>query len=395
MARALVISVGTGVGGTEDSVESLTHALSLSIEDSSPDLVVFIVSAQSKEIVLPHIKISQPSARMEEVVLDKVDDLQTIFNQLNPVISRLRDEYSSLYIDFTSGTKAMTSSLVMLAVLHEANRLSNVVGERANGLVQKGTETIHKVSPIFATAEHRLRTAVNHFNSLQFNASLQTLSELRDRTSDRAIVQKIEDMETLAMAYKEWDLFNHEAALTILQNVKHDSVNENKRFLNMLVKAEDKTPFYVADLLSNAKRRGKVEAKYDDAVARLYRVIELLAQHQLKEAHGLDSSNLPVERLPRTLQVRWIEASESSHIKIGLQRCYELLEELGDPYGAMYRDSQLRDLLTRRNMSILAHGLQPIGQESYCKLFRKVYSNALKTIPKLEKLMKDSTFSLL
>jgi len=392
MTRALVLSVGTGVGGTEESITSLAHALCFSIEDSNPDRIVFVVSPQSRETVLPRIKAGIPDINSEEVVLDRVDDLQAIFNQLNPVIGRLRREHSSLCIDFTSGTKAMTSSLVMLAVLHEANTLSNVVGKRENGLVQRGTETIHRVSPIFAAAEHRLQSAASHFNSLQFNAALQTLGELRKRTSDREIIMRVEELEALATAYKTWDLFDHEAAHMALRPVKNPSTGGNKRFLGRLASAEDKTPFYVADLLSNAKRRGMVEAKYDDAVARLYRVVELLAQHRLREAHGLDSSDMPVDKLPRKLQLRWPEASEADHIKIGLQRCYELLEELGDPFGAHIRDRQLRDLLSRRNTSILAHGLQPIGKDAYMKLYKKVYGNALKIIPMLDELVADSTF---
>jgi len=392
MTRALVLSVGTGVGGTEESISSLAHALSFSIEDSNPDLVVYIVSPQSRETVLPRIKAEIPEIKSMEVVLDTVDDLQAIFNQLNPTIKRLRKEHSSLYIDFTSGTKAMTSSLVMLAVLYEANTLSNVVGIRANGLVQRGTETIHKVSPIFATAEHRLQTAASHFNNLQFNAAFQTLRDLRSRTSDRAIIERVEELEALATAYKTWDLFDHEAAQKELMQVKATTVNANKRFLGRLTSAEDKTPFYVADLLSNARRRGEVEAKYDDAVARLYRVIELLAQHRLREAHGLDSSDVPIERLPGKLRLRWPEALETDHIKIGLQRCYELLKELGDPFGAFINDRRLKNLLSRRNASILAHGLQPIGVDAYEKLYKKVYSKALSIIPMLDELVADSTF---
>ena len=49
--------------------------------------------------------------------------------------------------------------------------------------------------------------------------------------------------------------------------------------------------YYLSDLLNNAQRRIK-EQKYDDAVARLYRITELIAQINLFELDLINDYNL-------------------------------------------------------------------------------------------------------
>jgi len=47
----------------------------------------------------------------------------------------------------------------------------------------------------------------------------------------------------------------------------------------------------IADILNNARRRMK-EGKYDDAMARLYRTVELIAQYRLKMKYEIDTSDV-------------------------------------------------------------------------------------------------------
>lgn len=61
----------------------------------------------------------------------------------------------------------------------------------------------------------------------------------------------------------------------------------------------------MVDLLANAKRR-KDEGRIDDAVARLYRAIEVVAQVALKDRHGFKSSEkVPLDRVPEALRPGW------------------------------------------------------------------------------------------
>jgi len=64
-------------------------------------------------------------------------------------------------------------------------------------------------------------------------------------------------------------------------------------------------------------------------------------------------------------------------IKIGLFRDYELLDALGDALGEKFSsDKKVQQLLTRRNSSILAHGIEPMDRESTKGLQSKVMEYA-------------------
>ena len=49
----------------------------------------------------------------------------------------------------------------------------------------------------------------------------------------------------------------------------------------------------LASIINNSKRRGK-ENKFDDAVARLYRSFELIAQIRLLEKYNIDTNRVDI-----------------------------------------------------------------------------------------------------
>jgi CRISPR-associated protein (TIGR02710 family) len=149
--------------------------------------------------------------------------------------------------------------------------------------------------------------------------------------------------------------------------------------------------YLLVDLLNNAMRRGDDERKYDDAVARLYRAMELLAQRQLL-THSIDSSDVKPEDIPAELRQKWESLFEEGSAKIGLAHCYELLTALGDPLGEFYGDEKAKRLLSTRNNSILAHGLHSVNREVYVTLRDLVGRKAEENIPRYAKLLEESKF---
>ncbi len=69
-------------------------------------------------------------------------------------------------------------------------------------------------------------------------------------------------------------------------------LNKNIKALGVLNNPDNqlRCKYILASMLNNARRRAD-ESKYDDAIARLYRSLELIAQIKLKE-YGLKSSEL-------------------------------------------------------------------------------------------------------
>jgi CRISPR-associated protein (TIGR02710 family) len=393
MSRALVISVGTGIGEGEEAMESLSGALAYSINSMNPDKVYFIVSKESSKTTLPMILSKKPLEIYEVNEISSPDDIQSVFREIRPIMEEVRKRHEYVAVDYTSGTKAMTSALAMLGVLYEANVLCNVVGERRKGLVQRGTESLRTVQPIFAIMEKRMQTAIGFFNRCQYDSTLSLLDEIEKSTTELSIINRVNKLKAASKAYSTWDKFNHEEAFEHLVRLKDREFDANKRFLGMLIRAkgEEKGRFYIADLYSNAVRRGDIEGKYDDAVARFYRIIELMAQDRLKSEHGIDTSNVSVDVLPPKLKTEWESRLENGTLSIGLNDSYRLLSALGDVLGDVLQSPRIKDLLSKRNYSILAHGLTPLGYEDYEKLKNETLSIATKYVYDFERLVEDST----
>ncbi|HEY5953785.1 MAG TPA: TIGR02710 family CRISPR-associated CARF protein, partial [Terrimicrobiaceae bacterium] len=127
------------------------------------------------------------------------------------------------------------------------------------------------------------------------------------------------------------------------------------------------------DLLANASRRIQ-ECRYDDAVARLYRAIEALAQVRL-QTHGFaDTAKVPLDQVPEPIRSEWQTRARNGMVSLGLQDDYALLEALGDELGSRFKEKGMADRdkspLVSRNSSILAHGFFPVGEAAARQLFK-------------------------
>jgi CRISPR-associated protein (TIGR02710 family) len=133
------------------------------------------------------------------------------------------------------------------------------------------------------------------------------------------------------------------------------------------------------DLLANAKRR-KNEGRVDDAVARLYRAIEAVAQIALKDRHGFESTEkVPLASVPETLRLEWAARAKGNVVALGLQDAYMLLASLNDPLGEKFRSAALngtKSPLVARNRSILAHGFDRVSANVFDKLWTTALSLA-------------------
>jgi len=394
MGKALVISVGTGVRGTQEALDSLASAIAYSIKNCNADKVFFVVSQESREAILPLIISQIDKDKQYEIIrVRDPDDIQSCYQELSFKFKEIRGRFDFVTVDYTSGTKAMTGTLVILGSLYEADNLTYVAGERHNGIVTKGLEKIRSVRPYFITRERKLLKAISFFNQCRFDACLSIIEEIECGVPDTDWLSFYSNpLKQASLAYSAWDKFNHEDAFNCLKQVKLDAFAQNKAFLGKLLRDEEKEPYYIADIMSNAQRRGEIEGKYDDAVARLYRVMELIGQYQLKKYGIEDTSSVSVEDIPQELKQEWhIEGKVK--IKIALEKDYRFLAAKGDKLGENFlQDKELRNLLSKRNSSILAHGLVSVTENTYYGLKAKTASYASQAVKNLNQLLDMSTF---
>ena len=387
MGIALFMTVGTG-RKTKESIRSLAHGLLSAIGHYNPDQIVFFGSEDSKETVSSlkeqyHEEKKKELADHEFIMITAVDDFNECFEKMRRKIEEYEDY--EIIIDYTSGTKTMTMSAAICSMLYhkKLNLISGVRGK--DGIVILGTENQREQNLYSAYDELLFDKVKDLFNSYRFNEARSTLNEI-------VILEDREAYGKMIDAYDRWDKFNHNAAFEILKDVKDDRVSENKAFLGKLVHKKD-VKLFIVDLINNAARRIE-EAKYDDAVARLYRTIELIAQARLTDMKLIEEGrfkdngvfairlDLLKEKLGGEAVNKYCDGQKDDDlkrgiIKLSLYKSYALLHDLNDDLGVKFdEDDTLQTLLQSRNSSILAHGLRSVEKDVAERLFEKVIEYA-------------------
>ena len=311
-----------------------------------------------------------PDTAWDKLVLEEPDAFSACYMQLHAALGRLAEAHPQwrLIADYTGGTKTMTAALTAVA-LELGWELSLVQGARLDLVkVRNGTECASLVNAAEVRARRQLVEARRLFEVYAYASAMELLGgALRAAPLSPPVQREIQGWVTLCRAFYAWDLFDHQRARQLLEPYQSRCVPQ-WIFLKRLTGPQ---PGYalVWDLLRNAERRAS-RGRYDDAVARLYRALELLAQTRLQTREpALESGHLDLAALPEALRERYAQRRDPTdgRIKLGLREDYELLLALEDPLGMVYQDYQQRllNILQPRNASILAHGMSPITREQW------------------------------
>jgi CRISPR-associated protein (TIGR02710 family) len=307
-------------------------------------------------------------------------------------------------VDFTGGTKCMSAALSLVSRRWPC-AFSYIGGtERTKGgigIVVSGKEkTLFTQNPWNALGYQSIEDACLLFDQHAFAAAASLLEDARKAADDDAVKRLLSTCHQLCDGYGLWDRFRHKDAAQRIANVEKNatdlqamlgsnrseavlrSVKQHRQHLQALAD-EPRSRAMAADLIGNACRR-KHEGRYDDAVARLYRAIESIAQLALAERHEIQSTDdVALDRIPESLRERWAPRAEDGKILLGLQDAYLLLTALEDQTGKAFKKIGLHDPqrspLTARNQSVLAHGFQPVGAAVFDQLW-----NAAMTLGEFE-----------
>nr|MBA4116132.1 hypothetical protein [Rubrobacter sp.] len=127
----------------------------------------------------------------------------------------------------------------------------------------------------------------------------------------------------------------------------------------------------VVDMLENARRRIADQGRHDDGVARLYRTVEMYHQWRLSE-RSINTSEVDWKKVDENARRRFLEETGYAELPLflDLMRARALDHILNDDVPE--DDAVLRDLLQKRNHSILAHGLKPIEGKSALRFLEYV-----------------------
>jgi len=314
--------------------------------------------------------------QFEIVTLQEPDALDDCYAMMRQTLNRLSGEYpgAQLIADYTGGTKTMSAALTLAAV-QAGWHLSLVRGQRTDLIqVADGTEIAGLVNAWDVRAQQQMQEAERLFNDYAYASANEVLSGLqRSYPLSSALQHTSREWIAYCRGFDAWDRFDHARAAHILATVPGEGIDW--RFLKALTGGTRGTGYErVLDLLLNADRRA-ARGRYDDAAARLYRALELLAQTRLRQREPpLDSSDLDLDALPEDIRPRHQRMREIADmqgaepkVRLGLMEDYLLLQALDDPLGQAFSASKgaLLDAIGKRNNSILAHGLIPMTQSDY------------------------------
>lgn len=411
MLKGMVITVGVGGG--------IDHAIVLSIRNSNPDRIVFLVTRQSKAtlnlIKQTARKLNVRLPKYECVEIGNENDAESAYNAAVEAIRKLGKKGinpNEITVDYTTGSKPMSAGALYAAIVEGCTNVVYVTGERdKNGRVVSGTERFLTTVPNRLFARRVRSEAVRLFNTWQFAAAKQIVDEfLQSFPQDKApqLFPDLDSLRKLCIAYHAWDAFNHITAQKAFDDVTKEimeqwspegQIENNKGWVNKLAgklqseKLDDRLcPELLVDLWANALRRIE-ENRFVDAVARLYRLTELIAQFQLWHKHHIDTRNVDMNKVPEGAKANLERfRDEKGRVKISLQTSYELLDAMGDEVGKMGREERLRNALSARNESIAAHGLKPVTEEVAKNLKETIEPILRKVVGNLDKQLEKAKF---
>jgi len=326
----------------------------------------------------------------ETIEVDDPDDVPGCLAAVHEAYRRAfaADPETRILADYTGGTKTMTAALMRLATGRYAasSRLSLVKVQR-NGskAVLEGTEGAWLQETRDLLFDEQWHAALALANGYHYASADTLLTALKQQALPKAMITPLQALSTICRGLDAWDCFDHPEAYRLLvgQGRAMATLLPTLRELRRAAesRSEGSAPGWdlagilpVYDLLLNADRRA-AQGRYDDAVARHYRAIELLAQTRLRAAHGIDASDVDAEKVAAWLAASPERASRGK-IQTGLTEDYAILASLGDPLGVLWaaEEKRLRAGIQRRNASVLAHGLEPIRKDEYPALRDPVWA---------------------
>lgn len=323
---------------------------------------------------LPNIP-TQAGLREEqyEVVRVPADDLDEVFCILRDTIERLSQQFhgARLLADYTGGTKTMTAGLVSAALESNKVELQLVTGSRADLIkVRSGMEAVTQATVERVRLERAMRPYADAWRRFAYAEAYQGLATL-PRPRDQSLAARLALLRDLSRGLDAWDRFEHSPALEILETYR-PRIGANWSSLLAALKrltAQDEAqePARLFDLYRNAQRRA-AQGRYDDAVARIYRLLEWSAQWLLRSRCDINTSDVLPEQVPSRML---LTPNDKGRIQIGLMAAWELLahHRPASPAGAFFRAERnaLLNWLLMRNHSILAHGFRPVAEADWHK----------------------------
>ncbi|RIH89438.1 TIGR02710 family CRISPR-associated CARF protein [Calidithermus roseus] len=375
------------------------------LTEHAPDGVVFIASQTSQVVVAELVREYGGSLRHHTLLLDDPENLTESYRVAQKALHKaLEWEARSVVADLTGGTKPMVAGVV-LALSGRGVTFSYVGGEQRDeaGRVASGSERLRLLEdPTTRYGVREWSDFIQAWNTGQMGAAQAHLQALLRRELSPSEERFYRHLAGVVEGLAAWDRFQHALAHKLLREhleptlavaeawghggkvrVLQELERDLERLERLLERGNAPSFELLADLLANAERRAAA-GRYDDALARLYRAVELAAEADIYARHKL------VLRQPETYPAALADLGSRAGGVLGLKETLSLAFDIDTRSGQsntlaqqLFGDygQRLRELLQRRNSSILAHGTRPVEAADYEALRAYLAEKSLEAAP--------------
>lgn len=400
MGRILVLTVGGSPQPLITSVKTLKPDRVLFVCSRGPKSSVTqvigdgtpceVLQADGKKVRLPNLvtvlDLSGVFNKERDIIQIEADDASDCYRAIVGTIKKCLAEGNEVIADYTGGTKTMSVSLAMAAMDYGVP-LYLTTGSRKDLVKVTQGESTEFVSTHLIDLDRRLDQFLSLFLSrFDYSAAIDQLKGiLKALPLDSESKKKLRRLQNLCGAFEAWDQFQHIEAWSLLEpHMGEPDVRKYGLYLKRIIQSRGEIDDtfdsnvgtkghgleIVEDLVLNAERRA-MQKRYDDAVGRLYRAIELVVQIHLLKRYGIRTGELDPNKLPEHIRPKYEQLRYQhnlNNIRLGLRQSYELLGLWSDdPLEKVYREFQrkLDDVLVTRNNSLFAHGFKPLSSVEY------------------------------
>lgn len=330
------------------------------------------------------------AAEQFEVRTVPADDFDTAYREMYDALNDPQHAGAPRVADYTGGTKTMTAALVVAALDTPGVELRLVAGTRADLLkTRDGTQESIPAAVERVRFHRELNLHLSHWTTHNYAAAAHGIAGMPAPSGAEVRAHRQRAL-ALSRAFEAWDRFDHRGAWELIEPYRAAIGQILSPQITVLKMLADDTQaraeaLRLWDLLLNAERRALAH-RYDDATARLYRLLEWTAQWQLETAKGWRTADLPRE----IAEAEGIAPNARGKYQTGLHGAWTLVAAQVPGIAAdFFRDEgeRMLDHLLRRNHSILAHGKEPLSAGDWNKLWDWTQTRFK---PVLERLLADA-----
>lgn len=359
--------------------------------------VIVLIGTNKVLKYIPYVKNCYNKIYSDEIdlnvlILKNLDDTEYIFDRLKYKIKEFPD--AEIVINYTNGSNKLTAVAMIIAKMYDL-KIQDRQQMEDTGNIRK-----FKVVENKNTTKSVLYFVKKLFNNYDYNMAMEILEE--NYSSYNQIENNFRKIINL---YNKWDSFVYEnydfdELIEFFTNLK--SLEDNKKSMEILSDKNHElhNAYKIADFINNAKRRIE-EEKYDDAIIRLYRTLELISEVELYEKYGIRKTDvhinelkeLDIEEFALKNIIRRLDFKYPKY-NIPLTTTFFLLQKLFDEVGTHYyfNKDKYQQLFQKRNISVLVHGNYKYNTEELMEMYDLVCSMAEIYNKDMQKYIDATTF---